>query len=253
MSTLVAKINQWTFKKKQFSSDVPQATTRKLNKGIVMSVWMPVKTCFWDRQFTYLVWNVVSSLIAFSKKALVPTCSLRSEFADTLVTSRREDAFIDLIANSILGAIMLSKVVKIAFCILSSTVSMILLISLSIFSLKHLSKVFTLIAFPLITELFLEVPTVKSRSLVPSLTTGFSCLSLTALPLIISWSKSSNWLRSLLFDCLFLQVEIMFVLITELLKEWKFKITQRVDDTSNRETCKEFYNHKRVISVLKLF
>ena len=38
---------------------------------------------------------------AFSKEALNPTSSLRSEFADTLVASRPEDAFIDLIANSI--------------------------------------------------------------------------------------------------------------------------------------------------------
>ena len=58
--------------------------------------------------------------------ALIPTCSLRSEFADTLVASRPEDAFIDLIASSILGATMFSIAVKIAFCILS--VSMILLI-----------------------------------------------------------------------------------------------------------------------------
>ena len=36
---------------------------------------------------------------AFSKKALIPTSSLRSEFADTLVTSRPEDAFIALIAS----------------------------------------------------------------------------------------------------------------------------------------------------------
>ena len=75
---------------------------------------------------------------AFSKEVLIPTCSLRSELADTLVTSRPEDPFIDLIANSNIGATMLSIAVKIAFCILSSTLSTILLLSLSIFSLKHL-------------------------------------------------------------------------------------------------------------------
>ena len=123
---------------------------------------------------------------AFSKEALIPTRSLRSEIADTLVASRPEDAFIDLIANSILGATIFSIAVKIAFCILSSTVSTILLISLSILSLKNLSKVFIPIAFPLITESLLEVPTVKSRSSMPSLTTVFSCLSLTALPMIMS-------------------------------------------------------------------
>ena len=69
---------------------------------------------------------------AFSKEALIPTRSPRYEFAVTLVTSRPEDAFIDLIANSILGATMFSIAVKIAFCILSSTLSTVLLISLSI-------------------------------------------------------------------------------------------------------------------------
>ena len=82
---------------------------------------------------------------AFSKEVLILTCSPRSEFVVTLVTSRPEDAFIHLIANSILGVTMLSKAVKIAFCILFSTVSTKLLISLSIFSLKHLSKGFTFI------------------------------------------------------------------------------------------------------------
>ena len=52
---------------------------------------------------------------AFSKKALIPTHSPRSQFAVTLVTSRPEDAFIDLFANSILGATMLSIAAKIAF------------------------------------------------------------------------------------------------------------------------------------------
>ena len=94
---------------------------------------------------------------AFSKEALIPACSLHSEFADTLVTSRPEDAFNDLIAYSIFAATMLSMAAKIAFCILSSTVSTILFISLSILSLKHLSKVFTFIAFLLITGLTLEV------------------------------------------------------------------------------------------------
>ena len=172
--------------------------------------------------FTFDMSSVSLFLDAFSREALTPTRPLRSEFADTLVASRPEDAFIDLIASSILGATTFSIAVKIEFCILSSTVSTILLISLSILSLKHLSKVFTVIALPLTTESLLEVPTVKSWSLVPSLTTAFSNLSLTSLPIIISWSKSSNWLRSLLFDCLFLRVETMFVLITELY--WEMRI-----------------------------
>ena len=82
-----------------------------------MSVCLPVKMCFRDRQFTYLVWimcrvssftfdapNVSLFLDAFSKEALISTRSLRSEFADTLVASRPDDAFIDLIASSNLGS-----------------------------------------------------------------------------------------------------------------------------------------------------
>ena len=53
---------------------------------------------------------------AFSKEALILTCSPRSEFAVTLVTSRPEYEFVDLIANSILEAMMLSIAVKIQFC-----------------------------------------------------------------------------------------------------------------------------------------
>ena len=82
--------------------------------------------------FTFDTSSVSLFLDALSKEALIPTRSLRSKFADTLVTSRPEDAFIDLIANSILGVTMLSMAVKIAFYILSSTVSTILFISLSI-------------------------------------------------------------------------------------------------------------------------
>ena len=92
--------------------------------------------------FIFVTPNVSLFTDAFSREALIPVYSLRSECADTLVTSRSEDAFIDLIANSILGAIMLSIAANIAFCILSSTVSTILFISLSILSLKHLSKHF---------------------------------------------------------------------------------------------------------------
>ena len=104
---------------------------------------------------------------AFSKEALVPICSPRSEFAVTLVASRLEDAFIDLIAHSILGATTLSIAVKIAFCILSSNVSTKLLISLSTLSLKHLSKVFKFFVLSIIAMLILEKPTVKPRSIVP--------------------------------------------------------------------------------------
>ena len=59
----------------------------------------------------------------FSKEAVIPTCSQSSEFTITLATSRSDDVFPDLTANSIFGVIMLSIAVKIAFWILFSTVS----------------------------------------------------------------------------------------------------------------------------------
>ena len=85
----------------------------------------------------------------FWKRAVIPMCYPRSKFTMTLVASRPEDAFIDLFANSILGEILLSIGVKIAFWILSSTVSTALPISLSILPIKHLSKVFTFTRFSL--------------------------------------------------------------------------------------------------------
>ena len=124
--------------------------------------------------YTFHTCSILSFPDAFSKGPLNTTCSTRSEFAVTLVAFRREDAFIDLIANSILGATMLSIAVKIAFWILSSTASTILHISLSILSLKHLSKVSTFTAFSLVLKLLPEVPTVKSWSLVTLITAVFS-------------------------------------------------------------------------------
>ena len=124
--------------------------------------------------FTFDICRKMLFSDAISKEAFIRTCSPRSEFAVTLVTSCPEDACIDLIAISILGATMLSIAVHIAFCILSSTVPRMLLIYLSILSLKHLSKNFKFTILLLFAVFLLEVPTVKSRSLVPSLTTMFS-------------------------------------------------------------------------------
>ena len=80
-----------------------------------MSVCLPVEMCSRDRQltssgmlfrvssFTLLAYSTLLFPDEFSKEALIPTCSPRSEFAETLVASRPEDAFINPIANSILG------------------------------------------------------------------------------------------------------------------------------------------------------
>ena len=97
--------------------------------------------------FTFITCSTLLFPDAFSKEVFISTCSPRSELAVTLVASRP---------------------------------------SLSILSLKHLSKVFTFVVLSLVIKILLEVPTLKSRSLVPSLTTMFSCHSLAVLPIMIS-------------------------------------------------------------------
>ena len=57
------------------------------------------------------------------KDDVIPISSLRSKVAVTLVASHPEHGFIDLIVNSILRATIPSLVDKIAFWILSSTMS----------------------------------------------------------------------------------------------------------------------------------
>ena len=148
-------------------------------------------------------------------------CFQLFEIATTLVAPRPGDAFNDLTANSIVGVILLSITVKIAFWIFLSTGSTILFICLSILSSKHLSKVTTFTKISLVAKLLQELLTVRSWSTTLSLTTTFFCLSLTALPVIIFQSMSSNWLRRLLFDCLFLRVESTFALTDQLYLKWK--------------------------------
>ena len=128
---------------------------------------LPRPECYVESHHLHLIHVVYCCFqMRLQKWHYFPTCSPSSEVAVTIVITRPEDAFMDLIAKSILGATMLSIAVKIAFCILSSTVSTILLSYLSIISLKHLSKVFTFTVLSLIAMLLLEVPTVKSGSLV---------------------------------------------------------------------------------------
>ena len=76
-----------------------------------------------------------------------------------------------------------------AFKILSSTVLTILIISLSIFSLKHFSNVWTFTAFSLVVETPYLLLTVKSGSTEPLSVITFCCSQLTAIPMITSWSK----------------------------------------------------------------
>ena len=141
--------------------------------------------------------SVLLLLDTFSKGAVIPMCSPRSEFALTRVAFRPEDAFIDLIANFIFRVIKVSIAVEIAFW----TVSTILPTSLSNLLLKHISKVFTFTIFSLVARLLPGFSTVNSWSRLPLLTAAFSCLLLTLLPTKTSSSRSFNCLRSLLFDC----------------------------------------------------
>ena len=151
----------------------------------VMSVWLLVGTdeshtssgmIFWVSSFVWNTCNVLFLPDTFSNGAEIPMCSPRSDFAMTLVTSHPEDAFFELCAHSILVVIILSIAVKFAFWILSPTVSAILPISLSIFSLKHLSKVFTFNKFSLAAGLLSELLTVISWATVSSFTVAFCCL-----------------------------------------------------------------------------
>ena len=102
--------------------------------GLIFRVW----------SFVTNACCVLSLSDTISKTAEILMCCPRAEFTTTLVLSRPDDSFFDLIAKSISGVILISTAVKVAFWILASTVSTILPISLSIPSLKLLSKVFTL-------------------------------------------------------------------------------------------------------------
>ena len=187
----------WTFIKIQFHH-----TSSK------MTVWWPlwrlsarsVCLCSWDQYYTYFVRDVPSSLIIdliyvmkcvflityLFKNSVIPICTPSFEFAATLVASRLEDAFVDLTANSILGVIVLSITVKIAFWIHSSTVSTILIISLSILSVRHFSNEWTftvLSVLSLVIGLLISLFTVNLWSAGPLLITKFCLSLLTASPI----------------------------------------------------------------------
>ena len=147
-------------------------------------MWLPLKLCYLDRHFTYLVWNIISNLnirnkhmyfiapsgYLFKKGAKFPMCSPCYDFANTLVSFRPENAFFEPIPNSIIGVISLSKLVKYVFRILSSTKSTIIPNSLSIYWLKYISKVPTFAETSLANKLLSGLPTVISWSPVHSLT-----------------------------------------------------------------------------------
>ena len=164
--------------------------------------------------------SVVSFGYVFEKGSKPYTFSTFQICQDTGSISFR-DGFTDLTANSILGVRIISIAIKIAFWILSSTVSTMLPFSLSILSLKHIPKVWTFTTFFLAVKLLPLLSTVNVCSVVPSLPTT-SCSPLFAtLPIMISWSKSSNWLGSFLFNCFFSRVQTVFALTSKIyLQQW---------------------------------
>ena len=139
----------------------------------------------------------------FSKEAVIPMPFSRYECAATLGASRPEDAFIELTDISILGVKIVSIAVTIALWILSLTLWRMLPIFLSTHYLKRLSIVFTFTKFSVAAKILPVHLTLISWSTVPSLATTFSCLLPAELSKILSRSKSSNWLKNLLFDCFF--------------------------------------------------
>ena len=140
---------KWCAEKTIILDDFPRMV---ISCGIgVVSVWLPVEMLSWDTDnpptslgilfrvsfFVLSTYNVLFLSDSFWKGAVIPMLSPRSEFAVTLMASYPEDAFIDVVANSISGTTMLSIALKIAFWILASPMSTMLHISLSVFSLYH--------------------------------------------------------------------------------------------------------------------
>ena len=66
-------------------------------------------------RFALTTCNMLFLSDKFSKGEVVPLCPPHSQFAMTMVAFRPEDAFFDLIANSISGVTLPSIAVRIAF------------------------------------------------------------------------------------------------------------------------------------------
>ena len=165
------------------------------------------------------------------QEAVIPICSPHSKLVVTLAATCPEDKFNDLAANLIIGVMMLSMVVKILFWILSSTVSTLFPIFLPIQSVVHLLSIWTFTVFSLVVGLPLILLTLNSRSTGPLFITTFCLPLLTASPIITSWLKSSNWLRSLLFFAPF-SGELKPYLICELyllLNKWNTLIVKPIN------------------------
>ena len=181
----------------------------------VMSVWLPNKKCSWDRHLNYLVWT-------FSPRLNIRFRDMRWIFPFRYVFKRGSNpfAFPTFWICHDTGRVLPGELIFLSNCYfdpwsnnvincgqnrvldpISLRVSTMLPISLSI--------------LPSFTEFSMFVkllPVVISWSTVLSFTATSCCLSLAALPIITSWSKSCKWLRSLLFHRRFLRVETKFTL-----------------------------------------
>ena len=142
-----------------------------------MNVCLPVRKCPRDRKFIILASVVPSILLSYlqfmkciisvgyvlksgkwQEYLLVPS---RFKLTIAMATSCSDDAFYDLIANSILGVMILSIAVKIAIKILSATVSTSMPILLATLSGKVLPKVWTSTVFSLVTTILSSFLAVK--------------------------------------------------------------------------------------------
>ena len=110
-------------------------------------------------------------------------------------TNRR---YFDPKANLILTVKKISVRIKVAFRTVSSTVSAKVSIFPSVSSRRHLSKSWTFALISLFGEKVTILKTVNTK-----LTTAVYFALRTASPTKTSWSKSINWLRSLLFCFIF--------------------------------------------------
>ena len=144
-------------------------------------------------------WKVLFPSHTFPEEAVTPVSSPLSDYSVILATSRLEDPFFDMTANSTHALTKLSIEVKIAFCIFFLTVSIRLPICLLILPLKHLSNISTFTTFSLVVGIPSPFLRVNFRSTEPLFTATLCCPLFATSPKITFCSNSSNWLRAFCF------------------------------------------------------
>ena len=228
-----------------------------------MSVWFPVKMCSWDQQFTYLLWNVSWRLIICVqfKKRLVPFGQVLKIGSDlyafpssviptTPAASRPDNAFVDRNANSILGVIILSIAAKLRsefYLQPRQQCNPLRVNSFIVTSLQCLNVHRVFIGRWITTTIMNGKFSVTG--------TYIDCNNLFSTVRSVSnkkpsWSKSSNWLRSLVFDGFSFQVEIMFTLTSEMYLRQNKQIQKR---NSNEWQPNDFANEVKSFQFIRLF